>query len=146
MLIGEKKKIDFLIDNDLKIFPYSQSVAKLFSMDELYEFENIAYKIKERLKTINENLSKKEKEIKRFTYEDMKKYYYTLMLEYYGAKLVGRLGKKYEVSVGYFRERIDDLRIKEEKAYEEAKINGPEYRKMIDEIINDIVNKKKKRK
>jgi len=143
MLFGEKKKIDFLIENDLMALSYSEVVVNLFTIAELMEFEIVADKIKARFKTINKNLSSKEKEVKKFTYEDMKKYFRTIMLEYYGDKLIEKLEAKCNESVGRDRERLEDSLEHEKKVVKVAKINAPKYRKKITEVIEQIVIKKK---
>ena len=145
MLFGEKKKINFLIENELKSMPYSKNVKELFSAEELMDIENVADKVKKRLKTINENLSSKDKGKLNFTYEDMRKYFYAIMLEYMGEKLLEVLKKAYAFSFGYDRDKIDDLIDQTQKDVEEAKKNGPEYRELISKTIDKIVAKKKKR-
>jgi len=145
MLFGEKKKIDFLIENELKALPYSGKVQELFSTDELMEIENAADKVKKRLKTINENLSSKEKEKRNFTYKDMSRYFYTIMLAYMGEKLLELLKKEHDISVGYDRDAIDNLIDRTQEDVAKARKNAPEYKEMISKTIDEIVAKKKKR-
>lgn len=144
MLFGEKKKIDFLIENELKALPYSGKVQELFSADELMEIENAADKVKKRLKTINENLSSKEKEKRNFTYKDMSRYFYTIMLAYMGEKLLELLKKEHDISGGYDREAIDNLIDRTQEDVAKARKNAPEYKEMISKTIDEIVAKKKR--
>ena len=143
MLFGEKKKINFLIENELEGFCQFFPINTWFSAQEIEIIESAADRLKTKLKTINENLTKSQKEDYGFTYENMKEYFEVIMLDFYIDDLIKKGTAIIKTLDGYSRDKYQEILNKRRAEREDIRKKSIKYRGMIKGVLERIVEEKK---
>jgi len=106
--------IDLFIDTRLFAFPYIDDVKQILEPGELDDINEYASVLKEKLKYINNNLSKQERENHNFYPMHIKEIFDSIMFRYYEKQFFRGLEKLLCQYGGYARELIEDFYFKKE--------------------------------
>ena len=107
-------EIDMFIDTNLFAFPYIDDVKEILEDGELEEINEYAASLKEKLKFINQNITKSERDYYDFYPRRIKEMFDSIMFKHYEKPFFNGLLKLLQKHGGYAAELIEDFYFKKQ--------------------------------